>query len=130
MHETLFKLLNQFMINVNFNKIRMSRLCCNLLSIIEHDWILIYYTINVEVKKICRNANDKWKKYDFLNRIWLEFRKNNSKLNFKLTIFLIYFDKSILIIFHFFKMFMCVEWINRYSAVFFMFNVQRFAIFL
>ena len=104
----------------DFNKIKMLRLCGHLLLMINHRKDLKYYIINMKVNKACRAINDMIKKNCFLNKIWLKFCRNSSKLNFILTILKTHKNETMLFILYFSEMFMCVKRISRCFTVFLM----------
>ena len=112
----------------NFNKIKILRLYSDLSFIMNYRKDLKYYMINMKVDKIYRAIDDIIKKNCFLNKIWLKFRRNSSKLNFVLTILKMHKNETMLIILYFSEMFMCVKWVNRYFIVFLMLITSRFRI--
>ena len=105
---------------LNFNKIKMLRLCSNLSLMINHQKNLKYCMINIKVDKVCRAIDEIIKKNYFLNKIWLKLCRDSSKLNFVLIILKTHKNKTMLIILHFLKMIMCVKRVNRYFIVFLM----------
>ena len=112
-------------IKLNFNKIKMLRLCSDLSFIINYWKDLKYYMINIKVDKAYRAIDDIMKKNCFSNKIWLKLRRDSSKLNFVLTILKTHKNKTMLIISHFSEMLMCVKQVNRYFIVFFIFVISR-----
>ena len=54
---------------LDFNKIKMLRLCNNLSFIMNHRKDLKYYIINMKVDKVYRAIDDTMKKNCFLNKI-------------------------------------------------------------
>ena len=54
---------------LNFNKIKMLRLCSNLSLRMNHQKDLKYCIINMKIDKACRAINDTMKKDCFLNKI-------------------------------------------------------------
>ena len=117
-------------IKLNFNKIEILCLCSNLSLIINYWKDLKYCMINMKIDKACRATDDMMRKNRFLNKIWLKFRRNNSKFNFVLTIWKMHKHGTILIVMHFSEMFMYVKWINRYFIIFLMLITLRSVIFL
>ena len=115
-------------IKLNFNKIKMLRLCSNFSLMMNYRKNLKYCIINMKIDKACHAINDIIKKNCFLNKIWLKFCQDDSKFNFVLTILKTYKNKTILIISHFTEMLMCVKWINCYFIVFLMLVISRFVI--
>ena len=109
----------------DFDKIKMLRLYSDFSLIVNHRKDLKYYMINIKVDKTCRAIDDTMKKDYFLNKIWLKFCRDNPKLNSILTILKAHKNKMILIVSHFWKMFMCVKRISRYFIVFLMFIISR-----
>ena len=116
-------------IKLNFNKIRMLRLCSDYSFMINYRKDLKYCMINIKIDKVCRAIDDIIKKNCSLNKIWLKFRRNSLKFNFVLTILKINKNETILFVLHFSRMLMCVKRINRYFIIFFMFVISRFKIF-
>ena len=112
-------------IKLDFDKIKMLRLCSDLSLMINHRKNLKYHMINIKVDKSYRAADDIMKKNYFLHKIWLKLRWNNSKLNFVLTVLKTHKNKTILIISHFSKMLMCVKRVNRYFIVFLILITSR-----
>ena len=53
---------------LNFDKIKILRLCSDLSLIINHRKDLKYYVINIKVDKACRAIDDTMKKNYFLNK--------------------------------------------------------------
>ena len=110
---------------LNFDKIKMLRLCSNLSLMINYWKDLKYYMINMKIDKACRTIDDIMKKDCFLNKIWLKFHRDSAKLNFILTILKTHKNKTMLIISHFSEMLMCVKRVNCYFIVFVMFIISR-----
>ena len=54
---------------LNFNKIKMLRLCNDLSFIMNYRKNLKYYMINIKVDKVYRAIDDTMKKNCFLNKI-------------------------------------------------------------
>ena len=113
---------------LNFDKIRMLRLCSDLSFMMNHQKDLKYCMINIKVDKTCRAINGTMKKNCFLNKIWLKFRRGSSKLNFVLIILKAYKNETMLIVLHFSEMFMCVKRVSRYFIVFLMLIILQFVI--
>ena len=113
---------------LNFNKIKMLRLCNDLSFMINHRKNSKYCMINIKVDKACRAIDDTMKNFFFLNKIWIKLRQDNSKLNFILTILKTHKNKTMLIVLHFSKMFICVKRVIRYFIVFLMLVTSRFMI--
>ena len=112
----------------NFNKIRMLRLCTDLSFMMNHQKNLKYCMINMKVNKACRVIDNMMKKNYFLNKIWLKFRRDSSKLNFVLTILKTHKNKTILIVSYFSEMLMYVKQVSRYFIISFMFVISQFVI--
>ena len=110
---------------LNFNKIKILRLCSDLPLIINHRKNLKYCIINIKVDKIYRAIDDMIKKNYSLNKIWLKFCQDSSKFNFVLTILKTHKNKTMLFVFHFLEMLMWIKWVSRYFIVFFMFIISR-----
>ena len=112
----------------NFNKIKMLYLCNDLPLMMNHRKNLKYCMINMKVDKAYRAIDDTMKKDYFLNKIWLKLCRNNSKLNFVLTILKTHKKETMLIISHFSEMLMCVKRTSCYFTVFLIFITSRFEI--
>ena len=82
--------------------------------------------INVKADKTCRTGNDRMKKNGSLNRIWPKLRRGNPKLKLMLKILKKHMNEAVLTVSYFPEMLMCVEPVNRYSAIFFMLIALRF----
>ena len=116
-------------IRLNFNKIRILRLYSDFSLMINYWKNLKYCIINIKVDKTYRVIDDTIKKNYSLNKIWLKFHRDSSKLNFILIILKTHKNETILFILHFLKMLMCVKRVNRYFIVFLMLVTSRFKIF-
>ena len=109
----------------DFNKIKMLRLCSDSSFMMNYWKDLKYYMILMKVNKTCCVVDDTMKRNYFLNKIWLKFRRDNSKFNFILTILKTHKNKTRLFILHFSKMLICVKRVNRYFTVFLMLVTSR-----
>ena len=114
---------------LSFDKTKMLRLCSNLSLMMNHRKNLKYCMINIKVDKTCRATDDTIKKNYFLNNIWLKLCRDNSKLNFVLTILKTHKNETMLFVSHFSEIFMCVKRVSRYFTVFLMFITLRSEIF-
>ena len=102
----------------NFDKIRMLRLCSDLLFIINRRKNLKYCMINMKVDKTCYAIDNTMNKNYSLNKIWLKLRRDSSKLNSILTILKTHKNEAVLIVSHFLEILMCVKRVSRYFIVF------------
>ena len=103
---------------LDFDKIKMLRLCNDLSLMMNYQKDLKSCIINMKVDKTYHAIDDIIKKDCLFNKIWLKLRRNNSKLNFVLTILKAHKNNAMLIVSHFSEMLMCVKRVNRYFIVF------------